>query len=83
MKCSLTDTSLTIFNYLQVISSNELLAEMFIESNFPKKINVGSEYAHTVIGAILNHSVLPKTPVGKYEHFTNPMDQVSTLFNLI
>ncbi|CAG9864352.1 unnamed protein product [Phyllotreta striolata] len=74
-KCSLSDTSPKVYSYLQVVSSNELLGEIFMDTNFPKKPNVGSEYSHTVIGAILNHSVLPATPVGKYDYFTNPMDQ--------
>ncbi|XP_056648617.1 ubiquitin conjugation factor E4 A isoform X2 [Diorhabda sublineata] len=74
-KCSLTDVNPCIFNYFDTIPNYDILADVFIESCFPKKKNIGGEFALTVIGAILNHSVLPKTPVGKFIHFTNPMDQ--------
>ncbi|XP_057672710.1 ubiquitin conjugation factor E4 A [Diorhabda carinulata] len=75
-KCSLTDVNPCIFNYFDTIPNYDILADVFIESCFPKKKNIGGEFALTVIGAILNHSVLPKTPVGKFIHFTNPMDQM-------
>ncbi|XP_072382541.1 ubiquitin conjugation factor E4 A [Diabrotica undecimpunctata] len=71
---TVTDVNPSIFNYLDIVPNNEILAEVFIDSCAPKN-NTGSSFAETLLGAILNNSVLPKTPVGQYVHFTNPVDQ--------
>ncbi|KAJ8971505.1 hypothetical protein NQ314_000667 [Rhamnusium bicolor] len=76
----LVDTTLisidySVFNYLDVLVSNELLADLFIKSCTPGRTHAGSEYAATPIGALFNLSVLPKVPGGKYVHYTDPMDQ--------
>ncbi|VEN40294.1 unnamed protein product [Callosobruchus maculatus] len=76
IKSFITGFPISVFNYLNVIASNAILGEIFMDSCIPKKRDVGSEYALTPIGALLNLSALPKSPIGKYEHFTNPMDPV-------
>nr|CAH7712924.1 unnamed protein product [Callosobruchus chinensis] len=76
IKSFITGFPISVFNYLNVIASNAVLGEIFMDSCIPKKRDVGSEYALTPIGALLNLSALPKSPIGKYEHFTNPMDPV-------
>ncbi|CAH1989596.1 unnamed protein product [Acanthoscelides obtectus] len=78
----LTGFPISVFNYLNVIASNAILAEIFLDCCIPKNKETGSEYAATVIGALLNLSALPKSPRGKYEHFTNPMDPVSIYYKL-
>lgn len=50
-----------------------------MDSIQPKRINVGSDYANTVLGALFNISVLPKTPSGTYDHFSDPTNPVSLL----
>nr|CAI5817131.1 unnamed protein product [Callosobruchus analis] len=82
VKSFITGFPISVFNYLNVIASNAILGEIFMDSCNPKKRDIGSEYALTPIGALLNLSALPKSPIGKYEHFTNPMDPVSILVAL-
>ncbi|XP_018564098.1 ubiquitin conjugation factor E4 A [Anoplophora glabripennis] len=77
IKSSLISLDYSLFNYLNVMTPNETLAELFIECCFPSRINVGADYAITPIGALLNLSILPKVPGGKFDHFTDPMDQAS------
>ncbi|KAG5887926.1 hypothetical protein JTB14_003022 [Gonioctena quinquepunctata] len=77
VKSDLVTFDQSVFHYLEVMSTNEILGELLIESCQPKNCIVGSVYATTVIGALLNLSVLPKTPDGKFEHFTNILDQSS------
>ncbi|KAF7283738.1 hypothetical protein GWI33_022990 [Rhynchophorus ferrugineus] len=74
-KCSLVNLDYNIFNYFNVFTSNDYLAEIFMDCCVPNKLHVGSEYANTAIGALFNLSVLPKAPNGTYEYFTTPMDQ--------
>ncbi|CAG9818490.1 unnamed protein product [Phaedon cochleariae] len=76
VKCSLSNLTPSTYKYLEVMSSNELLAELFIDSCAPKNGNVGVDYAVTPIGAFLNMSVLPKSPGGKFEYFTDSLDQM-------
>lgn len=79
-KSSLVAFNYSVFNYFYAMINNEQLAELFLESSFPQPINVGSKYSLTVLGSLFNLSVLPKAPMGKYEYFLNPMDQVSLFF---
>ncbi|XP_030751488.1 ubiquitin conjugation factor E4 A isoform X2 [Sitophilus oryzae] len=74
-KCSLVNLDYNVFNYFNVFTSNDYLAEIFMDCCVPNKLHVGSEYANTAIGALFNLSVLPKSPNGSYDFFTNPMDQ--------
>lgn len=76
VKSSLISMDYSVFNYLNVITFDETLAELFMDSCFPSRVNVGADYAITPIGALLNLSILPKVPGGKFDHFTDPMDQV-------
>lgn len=76
-KSSLTNFDHSILNYFYAMINKEEVAELFLESCFPKPVVVGSNYALTPLGALFNFSILPKVPMGKYEYFSNPMDQVS------
>ncbi|CAH0547613.1 unnamed protein product [Brassicogethes aeneus] len=76
-KYSLMAFNYNVFELLRVMTSEEYLAEYFIEFNEPARTNVGSDYANTVLGALFNCSALPKIPSGVYEHFTEPMNQVA------
>lgn len=75
-KTSLVNLDYNVFNYFNVFTANDYLAEIFMDCCVPNKLHIGSEYANTAIGALFNLSVLPKAPNGAYEHFTSPMDQV-------
>lgn len=75
-KSSLVDLNHSIFNYFHAMASSEELAEFFLNNCFPNPISAGSKYALTPLGALFNLSVLPKVPMGKYDYFLNPMDQV-------
>lgn len=74
---SLIEFNQSTFNYFYAMLNTEEVAEMFIGSCFPKPLQAGSKYALTPLGALFNLSILPKVPMGKYEYFSNPMDQVS------
>lgn len=76
VKSTLISIDHSVFNYLNVMTLNEILAELFIDCCFPSRTNVGADYALTPIGALLNLSILPKVPGGKHEHFNDPIDQV-------
>lgn len=76
VKSTLISIDRSIFNYLNIMTNNEILAELFIDCCFPSRTNVGADYALTPIGALLNLSIMPKVPGGKYEHFNDPVDQV-------
>ncbi|KAJ8924936.1 hypothetical protein NQ315_001099 [Exocentrus adspersus] len=78
LKSSLVNVDYSMFNYLNVMASTEILGELFIDCCYPSRRNVGSDYAATPIGALLNLSVLPKTPGGVFEHFTEPMDAANS-----
>ncbi|XP_060534633.1 ubiquitin conjugation factor E4 A [Cylas formicarius] len=74
-KMSLVNVDFRIFNYLSVFTANEFLASFFIDACGPNRIHIGSDYANTAIGSLFSLSVLPKTPNGVFEHFTDPTDQ--------
>lgn len=76
-KSSLVGFNQSMFNYLYALINKEEVAELFLQSCFPKPINAGSKYALMPLGALFNLSMLPKVPMGKHEYFSNPMDQVS------
>lgn len=78
-KSSLVNCNQSLFNYFYVLINKEDVAELFLDSCFPKPLNVGSKYAMTPLGALFNLSILPKIPMGEYEFFSNPMDQVSLI----
>ncbi|EEZ99810.1 Ubiquitin conjugation factor E4 A-like Protein [Tribolium castaneum] len=67
-----------IFNVLNVFTTEEYLASIFLDVK-PVKFSAGSDYANTPLGAIFNVSILPKTPNAIYEHFQDPTDQASIL----
>lgn len=73
---SLVGFNNSLLNYFYAMTNNEEVAEVFIQGCFPKPIDAGSKYATLPLGALFNLSMLPKTPLGKYEYFSNPMDQV-------
>lgn len=78
-KSSITSFDLSIFNYLQAMVTDEVVGNLFITSCTPKT-SIGSHFVYNPIGALLNLSILPKTPTGPYEHFLEPMDPVSICF---
>ncbi|RZC37889.1 ubiquitin conjugation factor E4 A [Asbolus verrucosus] len=65
-----------IFNILNIFTTEEYLGCIFLDVK-PKKFAVGSDYAKTPLGAVLNISILPKVPNAIYEHFQDPTDQAS------
>ncbi|KAL1516645.1 hypothetical protein ABEB36_000530 [Hypothenemus hampei] len=75
LKNSLITLDYNIFNYFNVFTSNDYLAEIFMDCCVPYKLHKGSEYANTPIGALFNLTILPKDPKTACEHFTNPLDQ--------
>ncbi|CAG9770952.1 unnamed protein product [Ceutorhynchus assimilis] len=75
MKSSLVNLDYSIFNYFNVFTSNDYLAEIFMDCCVPYELHKGSEYANTPIGALFNLSVLPKDSRQAYEHFSSPTDQ--------
>lgn len=80
-KSSLVNLDYNIFNYFNVFTSNDYLAEIFMDCCVPFELHKGSEYANTPIGALFNLSILPKNSGQPYEHFTSPLDHVSDYFN--
>lgn len=79
-KSSLVNFNQSLLNYFYALINKEQVAELFLESCFPKPLNVGSKYALSPLGALFNLSVLPKIPMGEYDFFSNPMDQVSLIY---
>lgn len=75
-KSSLVNFNHSVFNYFYGMMSVEEVAELFLDSCSLKAVNAGSKYASTPLGALFNLSILPKLPMGTYEYFSNPMDQV-------
>lgn len=78
-KSSLVNLDYNIFNYFNVFTSNDYLAEIFMDCCVPFELHKGSEYANTPIGALFNLSILPKNGGQPYEHFTSPLDHVSLI----
>ncbi|XP_050300790.1 ubiquitin conjugation factor E4 A [Anthonomus grandis grandis] len=75
-KSSLVNIDYSLFNYFNVFTANDYLAEIFMDCCVPFELHKGSEYANTPIGALFDLSVLPKdVKTQPYEHFTSPMDQ--------
>lgn len=54
-----------------------------MDSCEPKVENSGRHYQDSVIGALLNLSVLPRTGTSIHEFFDNPLDQVPLLIILL
>jgi ubiquitin conjugation factor E4 A len=75
-KANIINFDYKIFTVLNVLISEEYLASIFLDVK-PPKFTVGSDYARTPLGALLDVSILPKVPNGIYEHFQDPTDQAS------
>lgn len=61
---------------LNMYAEYEPLAAILLDYCQPSNSDVGSEYANTLLGALLSVSILPKTANGSFDFFKNPMDQV-------
>ncbi|XP_050350445.1 ubiquitin conjugation factor E4 A [Nymphalis io] len=77
-KSNIINLPIYILPSIQLFASNSNLAQILIEACEPKIENNGRLYQDSVIGALLNLSVLPRTATGMYEFFDNPMDQSAT-----
>lgn len=60
------------FSFLQIFANNKYLADALIDHSTPKKLDVGSGFSNTLLGAIFCLSCLPKTNEGRYEFFDKP-----------
>lgn len=49
----------------------------------PKMEGNGRQYQDSVIGALLNLSVLPRTGTALHEFFDNPLDQVIIIYSIL
>lgn len=65
------------FYLLQMFTSTEHLAPLVIDFSKPGAPETGLKYTKTLLGALFNISILPKTTHGAFEYFTNPLDQSS------
>lgn len=66
----LSTFNLRIFDVIKVLTMREKYAIIFMKCNEPKT-TFGVDYANTLLGALLNISILPKTPAAQFEHFGN------------
>lgn len=80
---SLMALNLNIFEMLKHFTSNELLADVFMDYIQPENPNLGIEYANTLLGSYFCLSVLPKTMMRSYEFYQTPLDHVRTILNKI
>ncbi|XP_044756746.1 ubiquitin conjugation factor E4 A [Coccinella septempunctata] len=69
----LSTFDMRIFDILKILTMQENYAIKFMECQEPKNPSSGVSYATTALGALLNISILPKTPGSEYEHFGNVM----------
>lgn len=65
------------FYLLEMLTSTEHLASLVIDFSQPATPVTGLKYTQTLLGALFNISILPKTSHGACEYFTNPLDQSS------
>lgn len=66
-----------INDVLSFFATHKYLAEILItHKKVDKAIEHGVEYANSVLGALLNISILPKNPLEQCEFFTDVVDNV-------
>lgn len=66
---------------LSFFATHKHLAEILIDHRVLKKpVKHGSEYMNTVLGALLNISILPTNPLEPCQFFTDVADNVSFTF---
>lgn len=66
-----------INDILSFFATHKYLAEILItHKKVDKAIEHGVEYVNSVIGALLNISILPKNPLEQCEFFTDVVDNV-------
>lgn len=75
-KATILSFNVSLLNILIKFSNSENLAVVFMNYCKVKDVNVGIEYSHTLLGALLSISILPKTIQGEYSFFPEPLDQV-------
>ncbi|GJQ83288.1 hypothetical protein Trydic_g8880 [Trypoxylus dichotomus] len=76
-KATLLTFNVNLLNLLIKFSNSEYLALIFLDYCQVRNVNVGIEYANTLLGALLSISILPKIVQGEYTFFPEPLDQPS------
>lgn len=80
-------TTLNIFaikDILEFFATHKELAEILIEHRkVNRQVKHGSEYLNTVLGALLNISILPTNPLEPCEFFTDIVDNVIAFYFII
>ncbi|GBP03297.1 Ubiquitin conjugation factor E4 A [Eumeta japonica] len=76
-KSNLINLPIYILPSVQLFANNPHLAPVLMEACEPKLRDNGAAYQHSVLGALLSLSVLPRTANSLYEFFENPMDQAA------
>lgn len=69
------------FSYFEAFTSNDFLAEIFLDLCVPLTLYKGSEYPNTPIGALLSLSILPQDFNESYTHLSGTLDRVSASNN--
>lgn len=77
IKTPLSTFDFKIFSILKLFLKEEIFASVFMDCIQPKRPEVGYDYSVTLLGAIFNINILPKTPSGKCEHFHDPVSKVA------
>lgn len=84
VKSSITTLCPSLWDILIIYSTHSYLADILLDYCKPKEpVEAGITYCKTLFGALLCLSILPKSPAGNYEFFTNPLDNVSTVKPLL
>lgn len=77
-KMTIMTLNIKIFDILKLIISYEDLSLLLMEYSTARN-TIGFEYSNTLLGALFTISILPKTNLGAYEFFQNPLDPASNI----
>lgn len=79
-KSSVTTLCPHIWDILIFYSTRTYLADILLDYTTPSEHRrAGLAYCNTLLGALFCLSILPKSPAGTYEFFTNPLNNVSCI----
>ncbi|KAL3285242.1 hypothetical protein HHI36_019352 [Cryptolaemus montrouzieri] len=75
IKMPISTFDMRFFIVIKAFIMEENFAVAFMECIQPQKPNSGISFATTLLGSLINISILPKTPGSGFEHFQNMLSQ--------
>ncbi|XP_017768300.1 PREDICTED: ubiquitin conjugation factor E4 A [Nicrophorus vespilloides] len=76
-KMNLMSLDYATLDIIKVFTKTDEVANVFLDYNTPANATSGIDYSHTLLGSLLNLSILPKHPSGPYDFFQTPLDPAS------